>query len=100
VVPAAGVYACIATLPDGSTLPAATHIGPAPTFGDTLPRIEAHLLDFSGDLYGLDLALDFLAQVRQPQQFPSPQALMAQMNQDIDHIRPICLNHLHKGSAP
>jgi hypothetical protein len=25
---------------------------------------------------------------------------MAQMNQDIDHIRPICFNHFHKGSAP
>ncbi len=100
VVPAAGVYACLATLADGSTLPAATHIGPAPTFGDTQARVEAHLLDFAGDLYGTDLALDFIARVREPRQFSSPHELVAQMTRDITAIRALCSTRLPQEPAP
>ena len=100
VVPATGVYACLATLADGSTLPAATHIGPAPTFGDTQARVEAHLLDFAGDLYGTDLALDFIARVREPRQFPSPHELVAQMTRDITSIRALCSTRLPQEPAP
>ena len=100
VVPAPGVYACLATLADGRVLPAATHIGPAPTFGDTQPRVEAHLLDFSADLYGQHLALDFLARIRQPRQFPTPADLVAQMTSDITAIRALCQSATPPVPAP
>jgi riboflavin kinase/FMN adenylyltransferase len=100
VVPAPGVYACLATLPGGRSLPTATHIGPAPTFADTRPRVEAHLLDFSADLYGQHLSLDFLAHVRPPRQFPSPAELVAQLGHDITAIRALCANKHQRASTP
>lgn len=100
VVPAPGVYACLATLPGGRSLPTATHIGPAPTFADTRPRVEAHLLDFSADLYGQHLSLDFLAHVRPPRQFPSPAELVAQLGHDITAIRALCANKPQRDSTP
>lgn len=100
VVPAAGVYACRATLPGGATHLAATHIGPAPTFGDTQARVEAHLLDYSGDLYGSDLALDFIARIRAPRQFPSPTELVAQLTRDITAVRALASTCPPQESTP
>jgi hypothetical protein len=55
LIPADGIYAgrCIV---DSRTYPAAVSIGDMPTFGGNVRQIEAHLLDFEGDLYGQSLA--------------------------------------------
>lgn len=85
-LPAVGVYACRALLPDGSTYAAVTNIGYRPTFagGDPQPIIEAHLLDFAGDLYHAPLALDFVAHLRAEQKFNGVEALLAQIRRDIE----------------
>jgi riboflavin kinase/FMN adenylyltransferase len=88
-IPARGVYACWAVI--GQTrIPAATNIGLRPTFdGSGVLTVEAHLLDFSGDLYGQTIELDFIAHLRTEQKFSGPQELIAQINQDIAQARVI-----------
>jgi len=83
VCPGHGVYACIA---DGH--PAAVSIGVRPTFKTGRGElIEAHLLDFEGDLYGKQLALQFVQRLRGERRFDSPQALIAQMQRDVERTR-------------
>jgi riboflavin kinase / FMN adenylyltransferase len=87
-LPKAGVYVCLAHV-SGVTWKAVTNVGVRPTFEDSLvpPRVEAHLLDFDGDLYGQDILLDFKARIRNEQKFPNVQALISQIHQDIDSTR-------------
>jgi riboflavin kinase/FMN adenylyltransferase len=58
------------------------NIGFRPTFEKTVRMLEVHVLDFSGDLYGANLTVHFAARLRNEQKFESPQALMAQLQQD------------------
>ena len=51
--------------------------------------IEAHLLDFEGDLYGQPLTLAFIARLRPERKFPGVDALLAQIRRDIDSARAI-----------
>lgn len=82
-IPARGVYACRAVIGQMS-IPAATNIGLRPTFdGSGALTIEAHLLDFTGDLYGQSIELDFVAHLRAEQKFSGPQELIAQVKQDV-----------------
>jgi riboflavin kinase/FMN adenylyltransferase len=83
LLPAAGVYAARVTLPDGSTHPSAVHIGPNISFGETRISVEAHLIGFSGSLYGSTLDVDFLDRLRDTQRFDSIDALKAQLTADV-----------------
>jgi riboflavin kinase/FMN adenylyltransferase len=58
-----------------------------PTFGETVLAVEAHLLDFSGDLYGLRVTLAFVERLRSEQTFPNVDALRAQIAADVEHAR-------------
>ena len=59
-----------------------------PTFGaDLRPLVEAYLLDFSGDLYGQCLTMEFIARLRGEQRFESVEELVAQMHRDVDRTR-------------
>ena len=80
-----GVYACRADV-QGKSWKAVTNIGFRPTFGDGIesPRIEAHLLDFSGDIYGEQVSLDFIDRLRDEMKFDQVSALTAQIQSDID----------------
>lgn len=85
--PALGVYACRARV-DDQLYHAVTNIGVRPTFGDSqLPTVEAHLLNFDGDLYGKTVTLDFLARLRPEMKFSGVQELVAQIRKDIDNAR-------------
>jgi riboflavin kinase/FMN adenylyltransferase len=113
VCPGHGVYACLASGPlalsasaragtadAGSDLlpadpgpdilPAAVSIGVRPTFltgrGEL---IEAYVLDFEGDLYGLQLRLEFLARLRGERRFASAGELVQQMRRDVRRTREI-----------
>ena len=88
--PRAGVYVCLARW-DDEEASAVTNIGHRPTFeaDGGPPTIEAHLLDYSGELYGVELSLVFLARLRAERRFPSPQALMDQIALDIQRAREI-----------
>ncbi len=70
LLPAAGVYAGRGCVAD-RLLPAAINIGPSPTFGLDLLRVEIHLIGFQGDLYGEPLEVDFLRRLRDIQCFDS-----------------------------
>ncbi len=87
VVPAHGVYACRAVV-DGTSHVAAVNVGVRPTFktGRGL-LVEAFLLDFAGDLYGRTLQLHFLARLRGEQRFDGAEALVAQMDRDVEETR-------------
>jgi riboflavin kinase/FMN adenylyltransferase len=65
--------------------PAAVSVGVAPTFGTGRGvLIEAHLVDFEGDLYGETLRIAFVERLRGERRFDSPEALMEQMQKDIE----------------
>ncbi len=83
LLPAAGVYAARVTLPDHTTHPAAVHIGPNISFGETRISVEAHLIGFSGTLYGSSLDVDFLDRLRDTQRFDSIDALKMQLTADV-----------------
>jgi riboflavin kinase/FMN adenylyltransferase len=87
-IPEIGVYACLARV-HGVDRPAAVNIGVRPTFdrSSVTTQIEAHILDFHGDLYGQQIALYFIERLRGEKKFPSVQALIEQIQQDIDQTR-------------
>ena len=83
VVPPDGVYACGARL-EKVLYPAAVNIGVSPTFGGVGRRIEAHLLGFSGDLYGKRLEIELYKKMRAEKAFPDAAALKKQIAADIE----------------
>jgi len=89
--PAHGVYAARAWLgggPDGESWLAAVNIGVRPTLTAGLKTvIEAHLLDFDGDLNGKELRLDFLGRIRDEIRFDGLDQLTAQLQRDMVHLR-------------
>jgi riboflavin kinase/FMN adenylyltransferase len=90
IIPANGVYAALVSLP-GEETPAhaaAVSIGVRPTFGEGNRRqIEAFLLDESLDLYGLWIAVQFVALLRPELRFDSVEALIHQMDHDCEQTR-------------
>jgi riboflavin kinase/FMN adenylyltransferase len=72
---------------DGQGHTAVVNVGVRPTFGETTLAVEAHLLDFTGDLYGREVRLDFLDRIRDEMRFPSVEALKAQVARDIEVAR-------------
>lgn len=84
VLPALGIYAGAATLEDGTRWPAAISVGVRPQFyEDGALLIEAHLLNFSGDLYGTTVDLAFYERLRGEATFDSVDALILQMGHDV-----------------
>jgi riboflavin kinase/FMN adenylyltransferase len=81
-----GVYACRATF-DGRGHPAVVNMGVRPTFGETALAVEIHVLDFTGDLYGKTVRLDFVDRLREERKFPGPEALRAQITADVAEAR-------------
>ncbi len=86
--PGEGVYAVRVPLGE-RTWPGAANLGPNPTFGEHARKIEVHLIGYDGDLYGQDLAVDFLARLRDTRPFASVDELRAQLRHDIEQTRRI-----------
>lgn len=100
LIPLAGVYLGTATTTDSESHPALINIGTRPTIHGNglglglgnglgngegpapIPTIEAHLLEFKGDLYGEPLTLEFLARIRDEKRFTSREALVEAMEAD------------------
>jgi len=95
LIPRDGVYAVRANVGD-RTWPAAVNVGPNPTFGETARKVEVHLLDFTGDLYGTTLSFDFVARLRDTRTFASVDELRTQLQQDIAATR----QATHQGDHP
>ena len=90
LIPANGVYATWAWVEDKRYL-AATNVGVRPMFTPDLPSpiIEAHLLDFSHDLYGKQVKLEFVEYLRPEEKYSSVEALLEQIRRDIEKTRKI-----------
>ena len=89
--PAFGVYA-VRAIPlggNGQRWSGVANLGNRPTVDGTKPQLEAHLFDFSGDLYGKTLAVELLAFIRPERKFENLDALKAQIAQDSARARGI-----------
>lgn len=86
VVPGNGVYAVRAWL-DGAAWPAAANVGPNPTFGEDARKIEVHIIGFQGDLYGRELAVEFVERLRDTRPFAGVAELREQLRQDVERAR-------------
>jgi riboflavin kinase/FMN adenylyltransferase len=70
--PARGVYAVTAVLPDGAVVPGVANVGRRPTLGgDPVTRLEVHLFDWSGDLYGQEIRVRLHGFIRADATFAS-----------------------------
>ena len=88
LIPAKGVYAGRAIV-DHKSHWAAIHIGPNPTFGEQLSKVEVHILDFEQSIYGMPIEVDFISHLRDICQFDSAEQLKNQLNEDIAAARKI-----------
>jgi riboflavin kinase/FMN adenylyltransferase len=83
LIPPPGVYAGRTTI-QGTDWPVALNIGPNPTFGEDQLKLEAHIVGFSGDLYGHQVAVEFLQSLRGVRKFQGVEELKLQLLHDID----------------
>ena len=89
LVPGEGVYAGWAMI-EGERRRAAVSVGRAPTFHEDLAvTVEAYVLDFERELYGHQVALEFVEFLRPQQAFAGPEALKVQMARDCRRVREI-----------
>lgn len=88
LLPANGVYATYAWV-GGRRLLAATNVGVRPTVNGTGVTVEAHLLDFDGDIYGEEVRLEFIKRIRPEMKFSGLNALQAQIRADVEEVRRI-----------
>ncbi|MFN3153584.1 bifunctional riboflavin kinase/FAD synthetase [Bremerella sp.] len=97
LVPEIGVYAGMSYRGD-EVYAAAINIGPNPTFGEKARKIEVHLIDFQGSLYGEPLEVSFLARLRDVTTFPDAEALKKQLDKDIQTTIQTFRNYQSKSS--
>jgi riboflavin kinase / FMN adenylyltransferase len=91
-VPAVGIYAGWCRRPDGSRHPAAISVGHRPTFYEepaAAPLVEAHLVDFDGDLYGERVGVAFVQRLRAELRFDRVEDLVEQMQADVARTRSV-----------
>ena len=84
--PGDGIYATWAHF-GGRRHLSATSIGVRPTFGLTQRLVEVYVMDFSGDLYGQQMTVEFVDKVRNQETFPEIDALIARIEQDVTDSR-------------
>lgn len=86
--PAKGVYATKVILENGDTHMAVTNVGTRPTVDDgNHLTIEGFILDFSGDLYGQKIQMEFYKYLREEKKFPSFDALRAEIDKNVQQTR-------------
>jgi riboflavin kinase/FMN adenylyltransferase len=86
LIPGDGVYA-VRVRWHGRTWAGAANVGPNPTFGELARKVEVHLIDFHGDLYGQELTLAFVHRLRDTRPFAGKDQLVEQLRQDIANAR-------------
>jgi riboflavin kinase/FMN adenylyltransferase len=86
LVPGDGVYA-VRVCWQGKKFSGAANIGPNPTFAEMKRKIEVHLIDFSGDLYGQRLTVEFIERIRDTRPFAGIQELKEQLLLDVERAR-------------
>lgn len=86
VVPGIGVYSCFALIRD-VRYDAAVNVGFRPTFGGDELLIEAFILDFEEDIYGVDLSLEFVEYTRPELKFSGVDDLVSRIEDDVAESR-------------
>lgn len=87
-LPSNGIYAAHVMLDEQQPpLYGAAYLGTRPMFDDGARILEVYLLDFDADIYGRHLRVEFIARIRADERFPSLEAFLAQMRQDIADVR-------------
>ena len=81
-----GIFAC-RVLVDDQRFDAAGYLGTRPTFDDGKPVLEVFLFDFSGDLYGREITVQFIAHIRPDRKFDTVDELVAQMDVDCENAK-------------
>ena len=99
LIPADGVYAGWANL-GGEHHPAAISVGSTPTFAAGVRQVEAHILDFEGDVYERRIRIAFAHRLRPQQAFASADALREQISRDIDAVRAHAAGASSPGAQP
>jgi riboflavin kinase/FMN adenylyltransferase len=93
-VPLRGVFAVQVDGVAPQPLPGVANVGVRPTVGGLrMPILEVHLLDFSGDIYGRHVRVDFLTRLRDERRFESLEHLQAQILRDVEHSREFFRRH-------
>ena len=88
LVPAHGVYATRVWFENGDSRPAVTNIGVRPTVDDgDRVSVEGYILDFSGDLYGQTIRMEFYKKLRGERKFPSLEALREEVMRNAQETR-------------
>jgi riboflavin kinase/FMN adenylyltransferase len=87
-IPPDGVYATRVILDDGA-YPSITNVGMRPTFAESARSIEAHIFDFTRDIYGQRIKLELVERIRPERKFDTPDALKAQIAIDLSKAREI-----------
>ena len=83
------------SVPSAVGLPVAIHIGPNPTFGEDQFKVEAHVIGFSGDIYGCELSIELLEKLRDVRKFESKDQLLAQLTLDVEHAKKVDARDQH-----
>lgn len=77
-----GVFAVLVDLPDGTRRGGMANLGPRPSFAGPAARLEAHVFDWHGDLYGADITVHLVARLRGQERFADLGALRTQLAAD------------------
>lgn len=101
--PAFGVYAVSVRILSGAHagdawLPAVANIGLRPTFGGTRPRLEVHLFEGGGNLYGAQMQVRFHHYIRPEHRFDSLEALRVQIAQDCEVVKDYFASKAYDGA--
>ena len=88
ILPRAGVYATYVKLSDGFH-GSITNIGVRPTFEESKLTVETHIFDFSDNLYGEEVRVNFVERLRDEKRFASVDELVAQIEHDVAAVRRI-----------
>jgi riboflavin kinase/FMN adenylyltransferase len=88
-VPLGGIFAVRVRGVGSGALAGVASLGTRPTVGGVEPLLEVHVFDFSGNLYGCELEVEFVHKIRDEAKFDGLAALVAQMNQDARDARRI-----------
>jgi riboflavin kinase/FMN adenylyltransferase len=89
-LPKSGVYVSQANV-NGQIYGAVTNIGIRPTFTTAreIPQVETHMLNFSDQIYGQEIQVNFISRLREEKRFPNAQELVSQIKQDISQAKEI-----------
>ncbi|MHC9510193.1 bifunctional riboflavin kinase/FAD synthetase [Kangiella sp. M94] len=92
--PLQGVYAVKVLGVGGKVMNGVANVGKKPTLNEREERLEVHLLDFNGDVYGQHLTIEPITKIRDEQKFSGKDELIEQINRDIEKARMLFNNQL------